>query len=458
MHRNPGRLPHRVPVSRIRPRPRPTTMALSSSMIPSLPIEPRLLLIPLISGIIGYITNWFGIKMLFYPVEHTGFRVPGLKGAVLRLPDRIQQIPGLLRGRVGWQGIIPARADKMASISVDTGISRLASQREFYETFDPDLIAQHVLAESGDEIHDLVDDVIRQEHPDLWRNMPDPMYELVHRRVDAQLPEIVDTVTDEIGENIDELLDVKTMVIRNMEQNPELINRLFFEAGDKELRFVINSGFLIGGFLGFFTIPLFLLIGSQWVLPVVGATVGYITNWIALKVIFNPVEKRRIGPFELQGLFIQRQSEVARAYGREVAQTTITLENIANDLLHGRKSDRTRRMLREILRPEVDRAMGMMGPAVRVATGTDEYQAMRERMATEAAELSVEPMTDPEFNSARAEAIEELIASRLAELPPGEYVETLRTAFEEDEWMLIGLGAVLGFVAGWIQLIVVTAA
>jgi len=427
-------------------------------MIPPLPIEPRLLLIPLISGIIGYITNWFGIKMLFYPIDHLGFRVPGLQDVVVKLPNRIQQIPGLLQGRVGWQGIIPARADKMASISVDTGISKLATQREFYEAFDPDRIAQHILAESGDEIHELVDDVIRQEHPDLWNNMPEPMYELVHRRVESRLPQIVDTVTEELGENIDELLDVKTMVIRNMEQNPELINRLFFEAGDKELRFVINSGFLIGGFLGFFTIPLFLLIDAWWVLPVVGATVGYVTNWIALKVIFNPVEKKTLGPFELQGLFIQRQPEVARAYGREVAQNTITLENVARDMLHGRKSDRTRRMLRDLLRPEVDRAMGVAGPAVRVATGTSEYEAMRERMAAEAAEISIEPMTDPEFNEERAVAIEELIASRLAEMPPDQYVETLRTAFEEDEWMLIGLGAVLGFVAGWIQLLVVTAA
>ena len=104
--------------------------------------------------------------------------------------------------------------------------------------------------------------------------MPQPVYDLVHRRVDARLPDIIDTVTDEIGENIDELLDVKTMVIRNMRESPELINRLFFEAGDEELRFVINSGFLIGGFLGFFTIPLYLTIDAWWVLPVVGATVG----------------------------------------------------------------------------------------------------------------------------------------------------------------------------------------
>ena len=44
--------------------------------------------------------------------------------------------------------------------------------------------------------------------------------------------------------------------------------------------------------------------------------------------------------------------EVARAYGREVAQNTITLENVANDMLHGRKSDRTRKLVRDALRRE----------------------------------------------------------------------------------------------------------
>ena len=39
----------------------------------------------------------------------------------------------------------------------------------------------------------------------------------------------------------------------------------------------------------------------------VGAIVGYLTNWIALKLIFEPVEPTRIGPFLLHGMFLQRQ-------------------------------------------------------------------------------------------------------------------------------------------------------
>jgi len=68
------------------------------------------LTIPLFTGAIGYLTNWTGVWMLFYPIRFAGWRVPGLKGLTPILPRRIQQIPGVMQGGVGWQGIIPSRA------------------------------------------------------------------------------------------------------------------------------------------------------------------------------------------------------------------------------------------------------------------------------------------------------------------------------------------------------------
>ena len=41
-----------------------------------------------------------------------------------------------------------------------------------------------------------------------------------------------------------------------------------------------------------------------------GALVGYVTNWIALKWIFEPLNPVSVGPFVLQGMFLKRQLEV----------------------------------------------------------------------------------------------------------------------------------------------------
>src|ERR687886_2440602 len=97
----------------------------------------RLISVPIFTGLIGYATNWTGVWMLFEPVTFSGVRVPGLSKLVRAMPRKIQQIPGLMNGGLGWQGIIPSRASKMGAISVDKGIAKGGSAGEFYSELDP---------------------------------------------------------------------------------------------------------------------------------------------------------------------------------------------------------------------------------------------------------------------------------------------------------------------------------
>jgi uncharacterized membrane protein YheB (UPF0754 family) len=427
-----------------------------AGLLPST-IDWSLVLIPPITGIIGYCTNWVGIRLLFHPVEFHGFEVPGLKQIINLCPPRIQQIPGLMEGKVGWQGIVPSRAEKMGSIAATSGISMIASGREFYETFDPDAMAEHVVAAASDDIHRIVEEIIREEHPQLWRDAPESVRSLVHARVDDRLPAVADRLFVKIGDNIDELLDMQTMMIDKLGNDPELLNRMFLEIGDKELKFLVNSGFYIGTFLGCFSIPLYVFIDQWWVLPVAGTFVGYFTNFIAIKAIFNPKQPVKIGPFELQGLFIKRQDEASVTYADIVSREIVTIGNLADNMLNGRKGDRTRKMIKDSLRPAVDEAVGVAAPLVRITTGEREYEAMRERFADETIEYALDPLQDEEFNRERSEAVRELIIERMRKLPPEDYCLMLRSAFKEDEWLLISIGGLLGFVAGWIQLLVVTA-
>src|SRR6476619_2993205 len=180
------------------------------------------LTIPLFTGAIGYLTNWSGVWMLFYPVQFRGWRIPGLSRLAPLLPRRIQQIPGVMQGGVGWQGIIPSRAAKMGSIAVDKGIAKLGSAADFYKQLEPEVIAEHVMATAQRDIRGLVEETMEREHPQLWHDLPPQIREAVHQRVQQQLPEIVnDVVVRQIGDNIEQLLDVKLMVIRHIEARPE---------------------------------------------------------------------------------------------------------------------------------------------------------------------------------------------------------------------------------------------
>jgi hypothetical protein len=61
--------------------------------------------VPLFTGVIGWITNWTGVLMLFYPIKFIGIRIPGLKTLAQFLPRKVLEVPlGLTSGRFGWQG------------------------------------------------------------------------------------------------------------------------------------------------------------------------------------------------------------------------------------------------------------------------------------------------------------------------------------------------------------------
>jgi len=412
-----------------------------------------LITIPLFTGAIGYVTNLSGVWMLFYPVRFAGFTVPGLAALANVLPRRIQQIPGLGQGGIGWQGIVPSRAAKMGSIAVDKGISKLGSPGDFYRQLDSEAIAEHILATARGDIHDVVERIMERERPQFWHDLPPRVRAAVHARVEEQLPEIVRAITDEIGAHIDDLIDLKLMVIRRIEAHPELANRIFLEVGRKELRFIVRFGFFFGFLLGIPTALLTEQVFTQWwVLPIAGVLIGYTTNLLGIRMIFEPVRPRRVGPFELQGLFLKRQPEVAGVYADIIADDIVTMGNMAEDLMYGPNSDRTRQLIEDTLRPAVDKAVGRARPAVRVAVGMQEYDTIRDSLALEAADYTVAPLTDDDFHAAQRGGIREFVAEQMRAMDPATFSEMLRTAMREDEWLLYLHGAVLGFGGGLLHL------
>jgi uncharacterized membrane protein YheB (UPF0754 family) len=410
--------------------------------------------IPLFTGAIGYVINWTGVWMLFYPVRFAGFRLPGLAPLVTLLPRRVQQVPGFMHGAVGWQGNIPSRAAKMGSIAVDKGIAKLGSPSDFYRQLDPERIAEQIIANSRQDIRDVVERTLRREHGELWDDLHPRAREAVHARVQEQLPEVVREVTDDIGDNIDQLLDVKLMVIRQMEERPELANRVFRDVGERELRLIVNLGFVFGLLFGIPVVGITLLLPYWWVLPMCGVVVGWVTNLLAIYMIFEPIEPRHLGPVLLHGLFLRRQREVADTYAGIIADDIVTIGNIGDQLMHGPRSDRTQRLLETSLRPAVDRAAGgtLTREAVRLAVGPRQYETIRESVASEAAVYTMTPLTDPDFNRRQGERVEELLSGRMREMSYPDFVELLRSAIREDEWLLYLHGAVLGFGAGLVHL------
>ena len=145
--------------------------------------------IPIFSGAIGYATNWTGVWMLFEPVRFKGVKIPGLRKLAELLPRKVQDVPGIMNGGVGWQGIIPSRAAKMGSIAVDKGIAKLGGASEFYDKLEPDQMAEHIVESSRGDMREIVEKPSEREHPQLWRDLPPDLREARPPAGRARVPE-----------------------------------------------------------------------------------------------------------------------------------------------------------------------------------------------------------------------------------------------------------------------------
>ncbi|AUN39313.1 hypothetical protein LB823_10110 [Tsukamurella sp. M9C] len=412
----------------------------------------HLITVPLFTGIIGYITNWTGILMLFEPKKFYGVKVPGMATLYPLLPRRVQVIPAIMPdGRVGWQGIVPSRAEKMASIAVDKSLNKVGSIAEFYEVMDPEHVSEVLTRASLPMIPSIVESVMQRENPRLWYSLPEDVKLLVFRRVSASLPKDVRKITSTIGENIDDYIDAKLLVIRYLTNNPSVLKDIFYNMGRKELKFMQNFGFYFGFPMGFLLVALLHFFPYWWLLPLGGIVIGYVVNYIGILMIFEPIHPTWWVPWK-QGLFLKRKKEIGEQYAIVMADKVITIENICDELLHGPRSDRTRATVESVLRDSIDNAAGWARGFVKLSVGSEAYDRVPQLVGAEALKVAQATVSEPKFVAEQQSKVREFVIERMSKLSPEDLSELLRSAIKQDEWLLFLHGAVLGSFAGFLHL------
>ena len=85
---------------------------------------------------------------------------------------------------------------------------------------------------------------------------------------------------------------------------------------------------------------------STWIgIPLLGGVIGWVTNWIAVKMIFRPIKPRRFLGIRVQGLIGRRQKDLARSVGEVVGDHLVQHD----DIIKGFRNVDLDAMLTEVL-------------------------------------------------------------------------------------------------------------
>lgn len=387
--------------------------------------------LPVASAIIGYVTKVVAIQMMFHPIEFIGIR------------------PWL-----GWQGIVPRKAEKMAGMAVTTLTSRLISVSEVFNRLDPLRVAAEIEKPLMVAMDRIVQDVAERYGPGLWLTLPEFIKQRINQRVKADVPQIVDRIMKEIRDNIDDVFDLKAMVVNNLVRDKHLLNSIFWRTGRQEFKFFGTAGFYFGLALGVVQMVTWVFFKEPWILPAFGLIVGLTSDWLALQLLFRPLRPRRVFGLQVQGLFLARQKEVAEEYGALIADQLLTPQKLLEGILSGPLSVRLMEVIQRHVKQAVDEQAGMAKPIVAMAVGSRKYVEIKQLIAD--AILKELPQTVRHATGYAEDAmdIRNTLITKLKALSSEEFEDMLRPVFKEDEWILIAVGAALGFLVGELQVFV----
>lgn len=387
------------------------------------------LAIPITAGIVGYVTNWVAIKLTFYPLEFIG-----------------------IKPILGWQGIIPANAGKVAGISVDLMVNKLLKVEDQFAKLDASIVAEEMAPILEKYTRSTISEALTEEVPFLWKNAPESIKEEMFKQAESDTEPLISAVMADMQTNINQIFDLRQMVVDELTNRKEILNTLFQKCGTEEFKFIEKSGIYFGFVFGLIQMVIFMIWNEWWLLPLGGLLVGYATNWLALKMIFEPRHPKKFGPFTFQGLFLTRQEVVSEEYAKIVTAEILTSEKIFSRIVNGPSARHLFWMIREHIEAYIDKSAVMIQPFVKLGIGASVYQRIKDNITDKFADLLPQVVSNVFPYAEEALDMETTLREQMQALSPEDFEGVLRPAYQQDEWKLILTGALLGLAAGIGQL------
>ena len=163
--------------------------------------------------------------------------------------------------------------------------------------------------------------------------------------------------------------------------------------------------------------------------------VGYLTNWVALKLIFRPIHPTPVccGAFVIQGAFLRRQKEVSEKFSK----LNVELFCNAKKSVGGDDARPAQGGVRRVGGSQHARVCGhhrgASKPAATFVLGSEAYDRARNRIADGlVAELPKCVPCSYDYQDGALE-VEKTVCDAMKKLPPDEFEGVLHPVFEEDE-------------------------
>lgn len=194
---------------------------------------------------------------------------------------------------------------------------------------------------------------------------------------------------------------------------------------------------------------------SYWFLlfPVISAFIGWITNWVAIKMLFHPRTPKRILGITFHGIFPKRQQKFAEKLGKLVSDEFLSFDDIEKKISNPDNLKKIMPLIETHIDEFLKNRLKEEMPVISMFIGDKTVTNLKTMFMKEIETLLPLVMKQYAANLKTELDLEQIVIAKVAAFSSDKLEEVLYQIMSKEFRFVEIIGAVIGFLIGSLQVV-----
>lgn len=194
-----------------------------------------------------------------------------------------------------------------------------------------------------------------------------------------------------------------------------------------------------------------------WVIilvPLISAFIGWITNWVAIKMLFHPREPKKILGITFYGIFPKRQQQFAEKLGKIVSNEFLSFADIEQKISNPENLKKIMPMIGDHIDHFLRVRLSDEMPVISMFIGDKTINKMKSAFMNEIETLFPQVMKQYATNLKSELDLEHIVIKKVSAFSSDKLEEILYQIMSKEFRFVEIIGAVIGFLIGAVQVLI----
>lgn len=187
------------------------------------------------------------------------------------------------------------------------------------------------------------------------------------------------------------------------------------------------------------------------IIPFISAFIGWVTNWVAIKMLFHPRDPKKILGVTFQGIFPKRQLQFAEKLGKVISNELVSFADIEQKVTDPGNLKKMMPIVEDHIEHFLKEKLKEKMPMIGMFLGDQTISQFKAIFIAELEELFPVMMKNYMATLQTDLDLEKIVIEKVSEFSSDKFENILNQIMSKEFKFIELIGAILGFLIGILQ-------